>query len=289
MIEPIMTALLLALLLATASGSSQVGRLYVHVVTPGLQILIDGVPAGTSTAEEGGKLIKNVTAGTHRVIVRAEDGREASFNANVSNDLQTDITVSPLGFRKLNRAPDTDETSTLRVTSIPTEAMVEFNNATRQNYDATELTFDNVPPGKYLLVVTSGGKAIRSEVDMPKASVVTVDINAKASTARVTDTHLRPRRMQISEPNDALRMLNVPGHWKGAIRNALPNTVSIVEASASGNSVRVRLKVPSDKMVEPLLRSLDRGSVFNSVSYGSYPRREPGGGWIVDFVFQFPS
>lgn len=119
MIRAIMTALILALLLATASGSSHVGRLYVHVVTPGLQILGDGVSAGTSTAEEGGKLIRNVAAGTHRVVVRAEDGRDASFIANISNDLQTDITVSPLGFRKLNRAPDTDESSTLRLRRSP--------------------------------------------------------------------------------------------------------------------------------------------------------------------------
>ena len=281
-----MKARILALLLATASGSPQVGSLYVHVVTPGLQILVDGVAVGTSTVEEGGKLLRNVVAGQHRVVIRAEDGREAAFNVSVSKDQQSDITVSPLGFRKLNRAPDNDESSMMHLTSIPLEAMVEFNGKTRQNHDSTELMYENIPPGKYLLVVAVGGKAIRSDIDIPKATSLTLAVDQKASTIRITDMRQRPRRLQINEANDALRMLSIPPHWKTAIRTALPNTITILDAWASGNQVKVRIKVPSEKMVQPLLSSLTSSRAFSGVYFGSAPRRE-GDGWVVDFVFQF--
>jgi hypothetical protein len=281
-----MKVLVFAVLLATASGSSSVGSLYVRVQTAGLQIFIDGVAIGTSTAAEGGKLVRNVPVGQHRVVIRTEDGREAAFNVNIGRDVQSDVTVSPLGFRKLNRAPDTDESSMLRITSIPLEATIEFRGATLQNHDSHEMTLENIPPGKYPLVISQSGKAIRADVDIPKTSVVSLDVDSKASVFRVTDTKPRPRRLQINEANDALRYLNIPSNWKTAIRTALPNTISILDAWASGNAVKVRVKVPSEKMVEPLLESLVSSSAFSGVYYGSAPRPQ-GDGWVVDFVFRF--
>lgn len=280
-----MQALIVALLLATVSGSQQAGRLYVHV-TPGLQILIDGIDVGTSNAAEGGKMIRGVVPGTHRVVVRSPDGREAAFNVAITEGQTTDANVSPLGFRKLNRAPDVDDSGLVRVTSIPTDSIVEFHGVTRENHDGSELTFDAVPAGRYPITVTQSGKAVRADVDVPKGSIVTVEVNFKSATIRTTDTKPRPRRLQIAEPNDPLRMLNVSSQWKTAIRTALPNTVSIVGATATGNQVKVRLKVPDDKMVAPLLRSLSSSSGFADVEYGSYPHREESG-WVVDFIFTF--
>ena len=281
-----MTTLLLALALATADAHVQTGSLYVHVVTPNLQILIDGVAVGKSNPEEGGALIKNVAAGSHRVVVRTEDGREASFSVSIVPQTQSDITVSPLGFRKLNRPADSDESSVLRIEGLPLNAIIEFNGTTRQNYDATEITFDNIPPGPHLLVVSQSGKAVRTPIQLPKGSVVTVEMSFASSSARVTDSRPRPRRVQLAEPNDALRMLGVPTHWKTAIRTALPSTVAILDAWASTNSVKVRLKVPSDRMVGALLNSLSNSSGFSRVAYGSSPQRDQGG-WVVDFIFYF--
>jgi hypothetical protein len=281
-----MTTLIFALALATADAPVQTGSLYVHVVTPNLQILVDGVAAAKSNPEEGGALIKNVAAGSHRVVVRTEDGREASFIVSVLPQTQSDITVSPLGFRKLNRPAESDESSVLRIEGLPLNAFIEFNGATRQNYDATELTFNNVPAGPHLLVVSQSGKAVRTPVQIPRGSVVTVEMNFAGSSARVTDSRPRPRRLQLAEPNDALRMLGIPAHWKTAIRTALPSTVAILDATASGNSVKVRLKVPSDRMVGALLNSLTSSSGFSRVAYGSSPQRDQGG-WVVDFIFYF--
>jgi hypothetical protein len=148
------------------------------------------------------------------------------------------------------------------------------------------LTFDAVPAGRYPVTVTQSGKAVRADIDVPKGSIVTVDVNFKSATIRTTETKPRPRRLQIAEPNDALRLLNITSQWKTAIRTALPNTVSIVGASAAGNQVTVRLKVPNDRMVAPLLRSLSSSSGFADVQYGTSPHREENG-WIVDFIFTF--
>jgi hypothetical protein len=239
-----------------------------------------------SNPEEGGALIRNVAAGPHQVVIRADDGREASFSVTIGAESQTDITVSPLGFRKLNRPADADESSMLHLTSLPLNAMIEFNGVTRQNNDATEFTFDNVPPGTHLLVVTQSGKAVRSQITLPKASVVTVDIDFKNSRTQVVDSRAKPRRVQLAEPNDAMRMLGVPTHWKTAIRTALPSTVSIVDAWAGTDSIKVRLRVPSDRMAYALLNSLSRSSGFSRVAYGSSPQRDQSG-WVVDFIFYF--
>jgi hypothetical protein len=284
----IMTSLLFALTLAAASAAQPTGSLYVHVVTPNIQILIDGVAVAKSNPEEGGALIKNVAAGSHHVAVRTEDGREASFTVSILPQTQSDITVSPLGFRKLNRPADSDESSVLRIESLPLNAYIEFNGATRQNYDATEITIDNVPAGPHLLVVTQSGKAVRTPIQLPKGSVVTLVMNFASSNARITDTRPRPRRLQLSEPNDALRMLGVPAHWKTAIRTALPSTVAILDAWASTDSVKVRLRVPSDRMVGALLNSLMKSTGVSRVAYGSSPQRDQSG-WVVDFIFYFAS
>src|SRR5579859_602593 len=267
-----MQALIIALLLATVSSVQQGGRLYVHV-TPGLEILIDGFDVGTSNAEEGGKMVRGVVPGTHHVVVRSPDGRQASFNVAITEGQTTDANVSPLGFRKLNRAPDDDDSGVVRVTSIPTDSIVEFHGVTRENHDGSELTFDAIPAGRYPVTVTQPGKVVRAEIDVPKGSIVTVDVNFKSATIRTTETKPRPRRLQIAEPNDPLRLLNITSQWKTAIRTALPNTVSIVGASAAGNQVTVRLKVPSDRMVAPLLRSLSSLSGFTDVQNGTYPHR----------------
>lgn len=280
-----MKSLLLAVLLATATGQPG-GRLFVHV-TPGVQVLIDGVSAGVTTAEENGKLIKGVAAGPHHVVIRTEDGREAAFNIVMVDGLTSEVNVSPLGFRKLNR-PNEDDTGLLRVTSIPADSLVEFHGVTRENHDGSELTFDAIPPGKYPVTVTQSGKAIHADVEVPKGSIVTVEVNFKAATIRTTETKLKPRKLQINDPNDALSRLDVPNHWKTAIRSAMPATVSILDAFVQNSGVRVRLKIPSEQMGDALLGSLASSSAFSRVSIASYPHRDQVG-WVMDFVFYFPT
>ena len=278
-----MQALVLALLLATATGQ-QGGRLYVHT-TPGLQILIDGAAVGTT--EEGGKLIKDVAAGPHHVSIRTDDGREASFNVNILVGQTSEVNVSPLGFRKLNKG-DEDESGILHVTAIPTDSLVEFNGMTRENHDGSDLTFDAIPAGRHAITVTHQGRSVRSQIDVPKSTIVTASVNFDRGFVAITDSKPRPRRLAVNDPNDALRMLNILPQWKTAIRSALPATVSILDAYSEGNAVKVRLRVPSDEMARALLASLDSSSSFSDVRFGSYPHREQTG-WVVDFIFYFPA
>lgn len=281
-----MTALICALLLAVMSSSQPNGAVFVHM-TPGMQVLIDGVAAGVTTSEEGGKLVKGVTPGPHRVIVRSEDGRQATVNVTVSERETTDVNISPLGFRKLNR-PAEDENSTVRVVSIPMDSVVEFHGVVRENQDATELTYDAIPAGKFPLLIMRNGKTTKADIDVPKASVVTVDVNSKTGVFHVIDVRPKPRRMQVTEANDALTRLDVPAHWKTAVRSALPATVMVLDATARANGLTVALKVPSDDMGEALLYSLASSSSFSSVTYASRPHREQTG-WVVAFNFTFPT
>ncbi len=282
----IMTTLIAALLMAVAAGGSS-GHVRV-LVTPGLEVIVDGAPVGTSTVEEQGKLVRNVPVGAHRVIVRAADGRQASFIVSVRSGETTEISVSPLGFRKLTTAPATDDVGALRVTTIPADSTLQFSGVTRENHDATEITFDRVPPGKHQLVITYGTRTARADLDVTKGTSVTVEVNAKAATIRTTETKALPRRLRIAEVNDALSRLGLPSHWKSAIRTALPSTVSVLDAATGGNAVRVTLKVPSARVANSLMESLESSTAFSRVAFASQPRREQAG-WVVDFVFYFPS
>ena len=90
----------------------------------------------------------------------------------------------------------------------------------------------------------------------------------------------------MNEPNDALRFLNITPNWKNAIRSALPSTVSIVDAGLEGNTVRVRLKVPDDRMVNALFRSLRTSQSFADVEFNP-PFKDRDGSYIADFFFTF--
>src|SRR5881394_1156423 len=68
---PIMKALVLALLLATAaSGSETGGSLFIHVFS-GLEVLVDGVSAGLTSDNEGGRFVKNISPGAHKILIRS--------------------------------------------------------------------------------------------------------------------------------------------------------------------------------------------------------------------------
>ena len=280
-----MKSILLALLVAATAGGS-VGVLVVHV-TPGLEVFVDGASAGLSTPEEGGRVIKGIVPGPHHVVVKAPDGRQASFNVNVTAGQTSEATVSPLGFRKLATPQTPDESSSLRVTSLPPDSQIVVNGVTRLNSDASEITFDSVPAGKQPIVITTAGRSHSGFVEVAKGSAITVNFDARSGAYKVTESKPRPRRLQLAEPNDALTRLGIPSHWRSAIRTALPSTVSIVDAGASGNRVLVTLNVPSERVANALLTSLVRSRDFIRVNYASNPRREQNG-WVVDFAFYFP-
>src|SRR5438874_7242459 len=98
-ISPPMRALMTAIFFAVTAAGGPGGTLFVRV-SPGFEILVDGASAGLSTADEGGKLVKNLAAGAHHVVVRSSDGREGAFDISVMSGQTIDIAVSPLGLRR---------------------------------------------------------------------------------------------------------------------------------------------------------------------------------------------
>lgn len=279
-----MRILIATLLLATSTSSGSVGVVFVHI-PPGYEVILDGKSAGLSTAKDEGKVIKGVAAGVHSVIVRTSDGREAKASVSVAKGQTTDVNISPLGFRRLNKGVE-DESGAVKLTSVPDGAVAQINGLTRENAGGSEITFDPIPAGRYVLTLTTAGgaKKITSDVDVPRASLVTID--ARGGALKFVDAKLRPRKLLINEANDSLTRLDVPGHWKTAIRSALPATVSILDAISVGDGVKVRLKVPSDRMGHALFSSLQSSSSFESVVMTSYPRKEQIG-WVIDLAFYF--
>ena len=264
------------IVLAALSAGETAGRLFVHIA-PGFEVLVDGVSAGVTTADVGGKVV-NLVPGTHHVIVRSTDGREGAFDVPIEAGQTKDVTLSALGLRK---KPATDEPGSLRVVCIPADCQATFRGK-----DKVGEGIDSIPPGQYPLAVSRGTTTLRTKVDVPSGTIVTMEANFNTGAIRVSDSRRRSRHLTVHEADDALSMLQVPAYWKNAIRSALPAGINIEQARSVGDGVQVRMRVPSMDVAVSLVRSVTRSRAFRDVVAPMEPQRSQND-WVVDLIFYF--
>lgn len=268
-----MKTVIAVLLLATAAyAAGPQAKLFIHI-TPGFEVLVDGMSYGPTTAEEGGKLLL-INPGAHHVVVRSAEGREGAFDVTLASGESRDVTLSPLGLRKKLATSAEESAGALRVNCVPQDCTVTFKPPA-----------DAVPPGRYPLVVTRGTSMLRTDLDIPEATIVTVEANFNAGTIRTIDTRRRPHKLAVAEANDALSRLAVPPHWKNAIRSALPSGVGIDSAIGFENGVRVTLRLSSADVARSMIRSITSSRAFASVSAGDLRKDKSDVIFDVDFVF----
>ncbi len=262
------------LLFATAAyAAAPQAKLFVHL-TPGFDVLVDGVSRGPTTADEGGKLLL-LEPGAHHVVVRSAEGREGAFDVTLVPGESRDVTLSPLGLRKRLPASSDDTAGALRVNCIPEDCTVTFKPPV-----------DAVPPGRYPLVVTRGTSAMRSDIDVPESTIVTVEANFTTGTIRTIDTRRKPRKLAVAEANDALSRLSVPPHWKNAIRSALPSGVGIDSAIGFDNGVRVTIRLSSADVARSMIRSITSSRAFASVSASDLRKDKSDVVFDIEFLFE---
>lgn len=199
-----------------------------------------------------------------------------------------DVTLSPLGLRRKLAASGEDELASLRVACVPEDCNVKFRESVKEKRGSDDLPLDAIPAGRYPLLVSRGSTTLRTEVDLQKGMIVSVEANFTAGTIRVTDSRRRVRRLNVAEARDALSQLNVPPHWKSAIRGALPAGIYIADAYIVGGSgVKVTMRVPSEDVAISLIRSIARSTAFTDVTVPAAPRRDQSA-WVLDLIFYFP-
>jgi hypothetical protein len=273
---------LVALLLLPAAALAQPnGALFLHL-RGGYHVVVDGTDTGVTTDDVGGK-VTPMSAGKHHIVVRSPEGREAQLDVTIASGMTTDITLSPLGFRK--PVPATDDPGALHVVCVPEDCTAMFRDKDKITNDDT---LDSIPVGRYPLTITRGATTLRTDVDIPASTVVTIEANFNTRTTRVVDTKHRARKLIVAEQNDALAYLNVPGYWKTAIRSALPAGVTVYQAmEVGGYGVRATLRVPSDDVGWALIESFEKSTQFTRIVIPAAPRREASA-IVVDFTFYFP-
>ena len=272
---------LFSVLLATVSQLSSPGHLFVHM-TGGYDVLVDGASMGLTDNNVGGKIV-DCAPGRHHVVVRSSDGREGAFDVQIASGQTNDITLSPLGLRK--KLASADDPGALHVVCVPEDCSVMFRDKDKMTSDDT---VDAVPAGHYPVVASRGALTLRTSVDVPAGTVVTLECNFNTRATRVTDAHRRARHLTVAEANDGLAHLNVPTYWKTAIRSSLPAGVIVVQAQeVANNGIRASLRVPTEDVGMALIESLLQSNQFSKVGVTTYPRKEING-WTVDFVFYFP-
>lgn len=257
------------------------GALFVHL-KGGYHVVVDGRDAGATNDEVGGK-VTSMSPGKHHVVVRSPEGREAQFDVTISPGMTSDITLSPLGFRK--PVASSDDPGSLHLVCVPDDCTALFRDKDKMSNDDT---LDSIPPGRYPLTVTRGASTLRYDVDIPAATAVTAEANFNTRTTRIVDTKRRARKLVVAEQNDALAYLNVPAFWKTAIRSALPAGVTVYQATPVGsNAIRATLRVPSDDVGWALIEAFQSSPYFARITLPAAPRRELNA-VVVDFTFYFP-
>jgi hypothetical protein len=273
---------IVALLLLPAVALAQPnGALFIHL-KGGYHVFVDGSDTGATTEEVGGK-VTPMSPGQHHVVVRSPEGREAQLDVTITPGMTSDITLSPLGFRKPVAAAD--DPGALHVICVPNDCSVMFRDKDKMSNDDT---LDEIPAGRYPLVAMHGSSTLRTDVEVPSSTTVTLEANFNTRTTRIVETKHRARKLVVAEQNDALAYLNVPGYWKSAIRSALPAGVTVYQAvEVGGYGVRATLRVPSADVGWALIESFENSTQFSRITIPAAPRRE-GSAIVVDFTFYFP-
>ena len=151
-----------------------------------------------------------------------------------------------------------DETASLRFISVPGDCTVHFRGTTIEKSGTSPLAIESIASGVYALTASRGSGTLRTDVDLPKGLIVTVQADFASGSIRTVDMRRRPHQLRVAEANDALTTLAIPPHWKTAIRGTLPAGAPIVNASiVKGNGVKVAVRVPTNDVGYSLIRSLD--------------------------------
>ena len=186
---------LFSLLLAVVSQLSTPGHLFVHM-NSGFEVIVDGTSAGLTADDVGGRIV-DLAPGRHRVVVRSPDGREGAFDIEVVSGQTSDVSPSPLGLRR--KLSSDGEPGSLHVVCVPEDCSILFRDKDQMTNDDT---LETVPAGRYPLVATRGTLALRTNVEVPAGTVVTLEANFNTRTTRITETHRRARRLVVAEAND---------------------------------------------------------------------------------------
>jgi hypothetical protein len=271
---------LFSLLLAVVSQLTTPGHLFVHMQA-GYEIIVDGTSIGVTANDVGGKIV-DLAPGRHRVAVRSADGREGAFDIDVVSGQTSDVSPSPLGLRK--KLSTEGEPGSLHVVCVPEDCSIMFRDKDRMTNDDI---LETVPAGRYPFAATRGASTLRTNVDVPSGTVVTLEANFNTRTTRVVETHRRARHLTVAENNDALATLNVPAFWKSAIRSSLPAGVTVYQAvEVAPNGIRATLHIPTPDVGYSFVEGLMESNAFSKIG-ASTPRREQIG-WVIDIAYYFP-
>ena len=271
---------LFSLLLAVVSQLTTPGHLFVHM-NPGYEVLVDGMSAGLTADDVGGRIV-DLVPGRHHIVVRSSDGREGAFDMDIISGQTSDVSPSPLGLRRKLSAEG--EPGSLHVVCVPEDCSITFRD---KDHLTNDDTIETVAAGRYPLVASRGASTLRTNVDVPAGMVVTLQANFNTRTTRITDSHRRARHLVVAENNDALASLNVPAYWKSAIRSSLPAGVTVYQAAQVGpNAIRASLHLPTPDIAYSFVEGLMESHAFSKIG-ASTARREQIG-WVLDVTYYFP-
>lgn len=248
---------LFALLLLVAADAG-FGDVWVRT-EPGIVVHLDGKQAGVTTQAELGLRLRNIEVGRHELTVSMPGAGSAKFAVDVEFGRTTELMVPVLALRA-RRDPARNGGLELRVEPYQPGCFASLRG---NRYDvANALTrVNDVAPGKQVVAVTCGSRALRSEVDFPPGRIVVVRADLKQNKLIVVEDRPRVVEVDVRESSDTLVHARIPASARRALiasigsaevleaRTLAPNKVQVVFRTSSSNETGAivnRLKYADD-------------------------------------------
>jgi formylglycine-generating enzyme required for sulfatase activity len=165
---------LLGVLLAALPAIAANGVLFV-MCEPGVSIVVDGVTKGVTASESGGIVIRDIPEGVHTVTAEREGYLPQEYPSEVKAGDVVFLSILPFRSKpkisqegELTEAGSRGRTGRLWIQSLPGEAAVTidqlglFREAKKRDF----FKLDEVPEGRYQVVVQAGGKSLSQDVEI---------------------------------------------------------------------------------------------------------------------------
>lgn len=244
-----MLAFLLALLLAGAD-SGPTGDLQLNVAA-GTEVVVDGTSYGV--ASTAGATVRGLSAGAHRVDLKAPNGGVAGFNVNIVAAQTQTINVSPLGFRikPKNEVP----VAAVRIQSeiAPCEVAVGDVAAEKTSH---ELNIGTVPTGKQKLVIDCGNRQhVEAMLNLADGELQVIEPDFATGTAKIVARRRRVTALNVNSGQEAIVNAGIPVEWKRALSAAAGPARAVSVTPVSLMQVVITYRCPS---VDEAMRVIDR-------------------------------
>ena len=179
---------------------AQSGTGYIQITAePGVQVFLDGVPKGVSSADQGGLILTGVAPGKHQLKVSKEEFQPQEVTVTVEAGKVLEHKVQPFApmLEIVQRGSSArPQTGSLLIQSLPVGCKITMGalGVSGQEKEQDEMEFGKVPAGTYSATFSALGKSVSHtfEITAGRRTHLFVNILENKVQEANTEVHIQP-------------------------------------------------------------------------------------------------